>query len=65
MSLFMLPFASIRLAGSKYQLRAADATHLATAIGISADRFITNSQRDFPRTVSEIQVTYPADLPDT
>jgi predicted nucleic acid-binding protein len=51
--------------GSKYQLRAADATHLATAIGISADRFITNNQRDFRRTVSEIQVTYPADLPDT
>lgn len=49
--------------GSKYLLRAADATHLATAIGMSADRFITNNQRDFRRTVSEIQVTYPADLP--
>jgi predicted nucleic acid-binding protein len=50
--------------GAKYGLRAADATHLATAIGISADRFITNNQRDFRRTVSEIQVTYPSDLPD-
>lgn len=50
---------------STYQLRAADATHLATAVGIGADRFITNNQRDFPATITEIQVTYPADLPGT
>ena len=50
--------------GTKYGLRAADATHLATAIGVSADRFITNNQRDFPQTITELQVTYPADLPD-
>ncbi|MGO8958911.1 MAG: type II toxin-antitoxin system VapC family toxin [Streptosporangiaceae bacterium] len=48
-----------------YKLRAADATHLATAVGIGADRFITNNQRDFPPTITELQVTYPADLPDT
>jgi predicted nucleic acid-binding protein len=47
---------------SRYGLRAADATHLATALGTGADRFITNNQRDFPRTIAEIQVTYPADL---
>ena len=51
------------LAGS-YRLRAADATHLATAVGLGADRFITNNQRDFPYTISETQITYPADLPD-
>lgn len=51
------------LAGS-YRLRAADATHLATAVGLGADRFITDNQRDFPYTISETQITYPADLPD-
>ncbi len=49
---------------SRYRLKAADATHLATAVSLGADRFITNNQRDFPATITEIQVTYPADLPD-
>ena len=49
---------------SRYRLKAADATHLATAVGMGADRFITNNKRDFPPTITEIQVTYPADLPD-
>jgi predicted nucleic acid-binding protein len=48
---------------SRYRLKAADATHLATAVGVGADRFITNNKRDFPPTITEIQVTYPADLP--
>src|SRR5690242_18493814 len=47
-----------------YLLRAADATHLATAVGIGADRFITNNQRDFPAAISEIRITNPADLPE-
>jgi len=50
--------------GARYGLRAADATHLATAINVGADRFITNNSRDFPPTISEVRVTYPADLPD-
>jgi len=49
---------------ARYRLRAADATHLATAVSLGADRFITNNQRDFPRTIGEVQVIYPADLPD-
>lgn len=49
---------------SRYRLRAADATHLATAVGIGADRFITNNQRDFPASIAEISTTYPADLPE-
>jgi len=48
---------------SKYSLRAADAIHLATAVGLGADRFITNNKRDFPRTIDEVRVTYPQDLP--
>jgi len=47
---------------SRYRLKAADATHLATAVGVGADRFITNNKSDFPSTITEIQVTYPADL---
>lgn len=51
------------LAG-RYRLRAADAAHLATAVTIGADRFMTNNARDFTTDISEIQITYPADLPD-
>ena len=47
---------------SRYRLKAADATHLATAVSMGADRFITNNKRDFPPAITEIQVTYPADL---
>jgi predicted nucleic acid-binding protein len=48
---------------TRYRLRAAGATHLATAVGIGADRFITNNHRDFPTTITEIDITYPTDLP--
>jgi predicted nucleic acid-binding protein len=47
-----------------YRLRAADAVHLATAVSAGADRFITNNAADFPRTVREIDITYPGDLPE-
>ena len=49
---------------SRYRLKATDATHLATAVGMGADRFLTNNQRDFPATITEVQVTYPANLAD-
>jgi predicted nucleic acid-binding protein len=47
-----------------YQLKAGDAVHLATAIGMGADRFLTNNDRDFPQTITEIAITYPGELPD-
>jgi predicted nucleic acid-binding protein len=50
--------------GSAYGLRAADAVHLATAVGAGADRFITNDSSDFPKTITEVVVTYPRELPD-
>jgi predicted nucleic acid-binding protein len=50
--------------GAKYKLRTPDAAHLATAISMSAHRFITNNSKDFDRSITEIDVTYPADLPD-
>jgi predicted nucleic acid-binding protein len=50
--------------GAKYKLRTPDATHLATAISMGAHRFITNNAKDFGKSITEIDVTYPADLPD-
>ncbi len=50
--------------GARYGLRAPDATHLATAVHTDADRFITNNRRDFPKSITEIDVTYPEDLPE-
>ncbi|HEY1920612.1 MAG TPA: PIN domain-containing protein [Streptosporangiaceae bacterium] len=49
---------------ARYKLKAADATHLATAVAVGADRFITNNQRDFPKAITEVDITYPADLID-
>ena len=47
-----------------YRLRAADAIHLATAVGAGADRFITNNHKHFQKLIAEIEVTYPDDLPE-
>lgn len=49
--------------GARYGLRTADAVHLATAVSVGADRFLTNNRRDFPRSITEVDVTYPGDLP--
>jgi predicted nucleic acid-binding protein len=50
--------------GARYKLRAADATHLATAVSMGAHRFITNNKNDFDPSIKEIDITFPADLPD-
>jgi predicted nucleic acid-binding protein len=50
--------------GAAYRLRAVDAVHLATAVAAGAERFITNNSADFPKTITEIDVTYPSDLLD-
>ncbi len=50
--------------GASYRLRAADAVHLATAVGAGADRFLTNNRSDFPKSITEIDITYPSDLSD-
>jgi predicted nucleic acid-binding protein len=57
--------ATARLAamlGATYRVRPADAVHLATAVAAGADRFITNNERDFPKTIAEVDVTYPHEL---
>jgi predicted nucleic acid-binding protein len=48
---------------SRYRLKAADATHLATAVAMGAGRFITNNRRDFGADIKEIDVTWPDALP--
>ena len=50
--------------GAAHGLRAADAVHLATAVAVGADRFITNNSSDFSKSITEIEVTYPGDLPE-
>ena len=50
--------------GAANGLRAVDAVHLATAVAAGADRFITNNASDFSKAIAEVDVTYPADLPD-
>jgi predicted nucleic acid-binding protein len=58
------PAARLALAlAASHGLRAADAAHLATAVASGADRFLTNNRRDFPKTITEIDVVYPSDLP--
>lgn len=49
--------------GAAHKLKAADAVHLATAVNAGAERFITNNTRDFHRSIAEIDITYPDDLP--
>lgn len=45
--------------GARHGLKTVDAVHLATAVVSGANRFITNNRRDFPGTISEIQIVYP------
>lgn len=49
--------------GADHGLRAADAVHLATAVAAGADRFITNNSGDFAKSITEIDVIYPSELP--
>lgn len=48
--------------GADLRLQAADAVHLATAVHAGADRFLTDNQRDFPKSIDAIEIVYPEDL---
>ncbi len=48
---------------AKYGLRAADASHLAAAVVSGAEWFLTNNRNDFPKSIVEIDVVYPDELP--
>ena len=65
LELFPLDAAAARLAvalAARHRLRAADAAHLATAVAAGAEQFVTNNRKDFPRSITEINVVYPSDL---
>ena len=46
--------------GAAYGLKAPDAVHLASAVAIGADAFITNNTKDFqPAAILELRVVFP------
>lgn len=65
LELFPVDLATARLSltlAVDYRLRAADATHLATAMTADAGYFLTNNRKDFSKSIREIDVLYPEDL---
>ena len=66
LDLYPLDQATAQLAAllcARHRLKAADAVHLATAVHLGADRFITNNRRDFRQVdITEVDITYPEDL---
>ena len=51
--------------GAIYKLKPADAVHLATAVHVGADAFITNNRKDFDRSsVQELEIIFPENLPE-
>lgn len=51
--------------GARYNLKAMDAIHLATAVTAGADQFVTNNRKDFPKSIIEIDIVYPDELPNS
>ena len=46
--------------GAAYKLKPMDAMHLATAVSVGADVFLTNNTKDFSgKSISEIQIQHP------
>lgn len=45
---------------AKYDLKAADAIHLATAVVWGAERFHTNNRKDFGPHIEELEVVWPS-----
>ena len=51
--------------GAAYELKAADAVYMATAVHAGAERFLTNNRKDFGKgKVLELEVIYPDELTD-
>ena len=46
--------------GAAYKLKPMDAMHLATAVSLNADLFLTNNTKDFSgKSISEIRIQHP------
>lgn len=39
-----------------------DAIHLATAVNVGADRFLTDNRKDLPASIDGLEITYPESL---
>lgn len=49
--------------GASHNLKPADAIHLASAVWVGAEAFVTNNRRDFkPSRIAEIDVRFPDQL---
>lgn len=48
--------------GANYRLKAPDAIHLASAVQVGAERFVTNNRKDFGKEIVELKVIYPDEL---
>ncbi len=49
--------------GVNYGLKALDALHLASAVHIGADRFLTNNKKDFKKAqMLELEIIHPEEL---
>ncbi|CAN5900794.1 hypothetical protein BH24DEI2_BH24DEI2_22350 [soil metagenome] len=42
--------------GASYRLKAPDAIHLASAVHVGVDRFVTNNRKDFGKEIVELTV---------
>jgi len=45
-----------------YRLKAPDAIHLASAVQVGAERFVTNNRKDFASEISELEVVHPDEM---
>jgi len=50
--------------GAKYRIKTPDAIHLATAVHAGADYFLTNNRKDFSKAISEMNIVFPAEIPN-
>lgn len=48
--------------GAAYGLKAPDAIHLASAVDVGAERFVTNNRKDFDKPIAEIEILFVEEL---
>ena len=63
--LFPMKSAPSKQNAHKGTLRACAPVAFSKSVAAGADRFITNNSSDFTKTISEVTITYPDELPET